>query len=93
MQYPITVAWVTRSERPKGVNDEVKQGHKLKLLYPNNYAVPKAPRYIQGGRCCASAGSALTERSGTPNIRYVVAKLSIVTIYTLFKRLSQGFER
>ena len=42
---------------------------------------------------------ALTERSGsstkgwTPNIRNFVAKLSIVTIYALFERLSQGFER
>ena len=53
----------------------------------------------QGGRCCASARAALTERSGsstkgrTPNIRYFVAKLSIVAIYALFERLSQGFQR
>ena len=53
----------------------------------------------QGGRCCASTRAALTERSGsstkgrTPNIRYFVAKLSIVAIYALFERLSQGFER
>ena len=45
----------------------------------------------QGGRCCASARAALTERSGsstkgrTPNIRYFDAKLSIVAIYTSFK--------
>ena len=44
------------------------------------------------------ARAALTERSGssakgrTPNIRYFVAKLSIVAIYTLFERLSQGFQ-
>ena len=51
----------------------------------------------QGGRCCASVRAALTERSGTstkgrtPNIRYFVAKLSIVAIYVLFERLSHGF--
>ena len=45
------------------------------------------------------ARAALTERSGsstkgrTPNIRYFVAKLSIVAIYTFFERLSQGFEQ
>ena len=45
------------------------------------------------------ARAAFTERSGsstkgrTPNIRYSVAKLTIVAIYTLFERLSQGFER
>ena len=45
------------------------------------------------------ARAALTERSGsstkgrTPNIRYFVAKLSIVAIYALFERLSQGFHR
>ena len=45
------------------------------------------------------ARAALTERSGsstkgrTPNIRYFVAKLSIVAIYALFERLSQGFQR
>ena len=43
------------------------------------------------------ARAALTERSGsstkrrTPNIRYLVAKPSIVAIYSLFERLSQGF--
>ena len=48
----------------------------------------------QGGRCCASTRAALTERSGsstkgrTPNIRYFVAKLSIVAIYFL-----KGFHR
>ena len=53
----------------------------------------------QGGRCCASVRAALTERSRsstkgrTHNIRYFVAKLSIVAIYALFERLSQGFER
>ena len=52
----------------------------------------------QGGTCCASARAALTERSGsstkgrTPNIRYFVAKPSIVAIYALFERLSQGFQ-
>ena len=45
------------------------------------------------------ARAALTERSGsstkgrTPNIRYFVAKLSIVAMYALFERLSQGFRR
>ena len=45
------------------------------------------------------ARAALTERSGsstkgrTPNIRYFVAKPSIVAIYALFERLSQGFQR
>ena len=29
----------------------------------------------------------------TPNTRYFVAKLIIVAIYTLFERLSQGFQR
>ena len=29
----------------------------------------------------------------TPNIRYFVAKLSIVAIYMFFERLSQGFQR
>ena len=54
---------------------------------------------IQGGTCCVSARAALTERSGsstkgrTPNIRYFVAKPSIVAIYVLFVRLSQGFQR
>ena len=49
---------------------------------------------MQGGRCCASARAALTERSGsstkgrTPNIRYFVAKLSNVAIYALFERHS-----
>ena len=53
----------------------------------------------QGGTCCASVRAALTERSGsstkgrTPNIRYFVAKPSIVAIYALFERLSQGFQR
>ena len=53
----------------------------------------------QGGRCCVSVRAALTERSGsstkgrTPNIRYFVAKPSIVAIYALFERLSQGFQR
>ena len=48
----------------------------------------------QGGTCWGSAGAALHERSGsstkgrTPNIRYFVAKLSIVAIYELFERLS-----
>ena len=48
---------------------------------------------FQGGTCCASVRAALTERSGsstkgrTPNIRYFVAKLSIVRIYALFERL------
>ena len=56
-------------------------------------------RNFQGGRCCASAQAALTERSGsstkgrTPNIRYFVAKLSNVAIYALFERLSQGFQQ
>ena len=53
----------------------------------------------QGGRSCASARAALTERSGsstkgrTPNIRCFVAKLSNVAIYALFERHSQGFQR
>ena len=48
----------------------------------------------QGGRCCANARTAFTERSGsstkgrTPNIRYFVAKLSIVAINAFFKRLA-----
>ena len=46
---------------------------------------------IQGGRCWGTAGPAVPERSGsspkgrTPNIRYFVAKLSIVAIYALFE--------
>ena len=54
---------------------------------------------VQGGRCCASTQAVLTEKSGsstkgrTPNIRYFVAKLSIVAIYAFFERLPQGFER
>ena len=45
------------------------------------------------------AQPAVTERSGsstkgrTPNIRYFVAKLSIVAFYALFERLSQSIER
>ena len=52
----------------------------------------------QGGRSWGSAGAALPERSGsstkgrTSNIRYFVAKPSIVAIYALFERLSQGFQ-
>ena len=50
-------------------------------------------------KCWGNAGTAFPERSGsftkgrTPNIRYFVAKLSIVAIYALFERLSQGFQR
>ena len=50
-------------------------------------------------RVAEVARAALTERLGsstkgrTPNIRYFVAKLSIVAIYSLFERLSQGFQR
>ena len=53
---------------------------------------------VQGGRSWGSAGAALPERSGsstkgrTSNIRYFVAKPSIVAIYALFERLSQGFQ-
>ena len=53
----------------------------------------------QGGRCWGSAGAAFHERLGsstkgrTPNIRYFVAKPSIVSIYAFFERLSQGFQR
>ena len=49
---------------------------------------------FQGGRSCANARTAFTDRSGssttgrTPNIRYFVAKLGIVAIYALFERLS-----
>ena len=49
---------------------------------------------VQGGRSCASAQAALTERLGsstkgrTPNILYFVAKPSIVAIFALFERLS-----
>ena len=55
-------------------------------------------RAEQGGRSWGSAGAALPERSGsstkgrTSNIRYFVAKPSIVAIYALFERLSQGFQ-
>ena len=54
---------------------------------------------IWESRVADVARAALTKRSGsstkgrTPNIRYFVAKLSIVAMYTLFERLSQGFER
>ena len=46
----------------------------------------------QGGRCWGTMGTAVHERSGsstkgkTPNIRYFVAKLSIVAIYALFEK-------
>ena len=46
---------------------------------------------FQGGRCWGTAGPAVPERSGsspkgrTPNIRYFVAKLSIVAIYALYE--------
>ena len=78
----------------------------MKLLKPSACSTPffhdvttKESNWKQGGRCCASARAALTERSGsstkgrTPNIRYFVAKLSNVAIYALFERLSQGFQR
>ena len=48
----------------------------------------------QGGRCWGTAGPAVQERSGsstkgkTPYLRYFVAKLSIVAIYTFFERIS-----
>ena len=50
-------------------------------------------------KCWGNAGTAFPERSGsftkgrTPNIRYFVAKLSIVAIYALFERISQSFLR
>ena len=40
---------------------------------------------------CAISYSSMKGR--TPNIRYSVAKLSIVAIYSLFERLSQSIER
>ena len=51
----------------------------------------------QGGRCWGTAGPAVPERSGsspkgrTSNIRYFVAKLSIVAIYALFEWPPQSF--
>ena len=56
-------------------------------------------RIFVSNRVADVARAALTERSGSstkgrsPNIRYFVAKLSIVAIYALFERLSQGFQR
>ena len=50
-------------------------------------------------RVAQVARAALTERTGsstkgrTPNIRYFVAKPSIVAIYALFEWLSQSFEQ
>ena len=54
---------------------------------------------FKGGICWGSAGTALHEWSGsstkgrTPNIRYFVAKLIIVAIYTPFESLSYAFQR
>ena len=50
------------------------------------------PSELQGGRCWGTAGPAVPARSvsspkgRTPNIRYFVAKLSIVAIYSLYER-------
>ena len=58
---------------------------------------PPQRTYVVHRRVADVARAALTERAGsstkgrTPNC--FVAKLSIVAIYALFERLSQGFER
>ena len=77
------------------------QGHYLGIfecaLHSDIYDV-NAHCLIQGGRCFGTLGPAVTERSGsstkgrTPDIRYFVAKLSIVAIYKLFKMLLPSFE-
>ena len=43
--------------------------------------------------CYLSARSGSSTKGRIPNIRYFVAKPSIVLIYAFFERLSQGFQR
>ena len=68
-------------------------------IHSSNKSIMQATfDFEQGGRSWGSAGAALPERSGsstkgrTSNIRYFVAKPSIVAIYAFFERLSQGFQ-
>ena len=60
--------------------------------------VELALAYGQGGRNWGSVGATLSERAGsspkgrTANIRYFVAKRSILPIYAFFERLSWSFQ-